>query len=195
MEFIEIVKKNRSCRRYDESKAITKETLIDLVNIARLTPSAQNLQPLKYIIAAEPEMCGKIFQTLFWAGYLTDWAGPEPGQRPSAYIIILSDREISKAVKWDHGIAAQTILLGAASKGFAGCIIGSANKDQLRSSIKIPDQYEIELVIALGYPKEKIIIEDIENGESIRYYRDQEGNHHVPKRKLADIILDIVINS
>jgi nitroreductase len=195
MEFIDIVKKNRSCRRFDENKAITKETLTYLVNLARLTPSAQNLQPLKYIIAAEPDKCNKIFRSLLWAGYLTEWAGPEPGERPSAYIIILSDKEISKAVKWDHGIAAQTILLGAVSEGFAGCIIGSANKYQLRSSMKIPDQYEIELVIALGYPKEKIIIEDIENGESIRYYRDPEGNHHVPKRKLDDIILDIDINS
>ncbi len=191
MEFTEIVKKNRSCRRFDESKPVTEDELRDLADMARLTPSAQNLQPLKYILAAEPDMCSKIFQSLFWAGYLTDWEGPEPGERPSAYIIILSDRKISKAVKWDHGIAAQTILLGAVSKGFAGCMIGSINKDQLRKDIEISDQFEIELIIALGYPGEKIIIDDIETGESIRYYRDLQGNHHVPKRKLSDIIVNI----
>ena len=190
MEFREIVKKNRSCRRFKESKPVTEDELRDLADMARLIPSAQNLQPLKYILAAEPDMCSKIFPSLFWAGYLTDWKGPEPGERPSAYIIILSDREISKAVKWDHGIAAQTILLGAVSKGFAGCMIGSINKEQLRSDITISEQFEIELIIALGYPGEKIIIEDIETGESIRYYRDPNGNHHVPKRKLSDIIVN-----
>lgn len=191
MKFNEIVEKNRSYRRFNEKQAITKDELKDLVNMARLIPSAQNLQPLKYIIAEEPAKCAIIFQSLFWAGYLTDWAGPEPGQRPSAYIIIVSDREISKSVKWDHAIAAQTILLGATSKGFNGCIIGSANKDRLSRDIKIPDTYEIELVIALGYPVEKIILEDIEPGSSIKYYRDSQGNHHVPKRKLADIIINI----
>lgn len=191
MEFNEIVNKNRSCRRFDEKRIITKDELTDLVNMARLIPSAQNLQPLKYIIAEEPGKRAIIFQSLFWAGYLTDWPGPEPGQRPSAYIIILSDREISKSVKWDHAIAAQTILLGATSKGFSGCMIGSVNKDRLSKEIKIPDKYEIELVIALGYPDEKIILENIEPGSSIKYYRDSQGNHHVPKRKLKDIILDI----
>jgi len=191
MKFSEIVEKNRSCRRFEENKTITADELTDLVNMARLIPSASNLQPLKYILAEKPEKCTIIFRSLLWAGYLTDWPGPEPGERPAAYIIILSDKEISKAVKWDHGIAAQTILLGAVSKGFSGCMIGSINKEQLRKDIKIPDQYEIELVIALGYPKEKIIIDNIEAGESIKYYRDLQGNHHVPKRKLADIILNI----
>lgn len=190
MEFREIVRKNRSCRRFHENRSITEKELTDLVDLARLIPSAQNLQPLRYIIASEPDRCGKIFQSLFWAGYLTDWAGPETGERPPAYIIILSDRNISGSVKWDHGIAAQTILLGAVSRGFAGCIIGSINKEQLRSNIKIPDRYEIELVIPLGYAKEKIILEEINDGDSIRYYRDTQGNHHVPKRKLSDIILD-----
>lgn len=191
MEFIKIVEKNRSCRRFDEKREITRDQLTALVNMARLTPSAGNLQPLKYIIAEKSEKRALIFQSLFWAGYLTEWPGPEPGQRPSAYIIILSDREISKAVKWDHSIAAQTILLGATSKGFSGCMIGSINKERLCREIKIPDQYEVELVIALGYPDEKIIFEEIETGSSIKYYRDPQGNHHVPKRKLTDIILNI----
>lgn len=191
MEFNEIVQRNRSCRRFDEKRAITIDELTELVNMARLIPSAGNLQPLKYIIAAKPEKRTIIFQSLFWAGYLTDWPGPEPGERPSAYIIILSDREISKAVKWDHSIAAQTILLGATSKGFSGCMIATVNKERLIKEVKIPDQYEVELVIALGYPKEKIILEEIETGSSIKYYRDPQGNHHVPKRKLTDIILKI----
>ncbi len=189
MKFHEIVKKNRSYRRFYEEKQIPQLTLLKLVDIARLIPSAQNLQPLKYYIA-EYEERNKVFPYLKWAGYLTDWDGPVDGERPSAYIIILSDKKISSNVRWDHGIAAQTILLGATSKELGGCIIGSINKESLASLLNIPDDYMIELVVALGYPKENVILKEIENGDDIKYYRDDEGNHYVPKRKLVDIIIN-----
>ena len=189
MKFHEIVKKSRSYRRFYEEKQIPQLALLKLVDNARLIPSAQNLQPLKYYIA-EYEMRKTVFPFLKWAGYLTDWDGPEEGERPSAYIIILSDKNISKNVKWDHGISAQTILLGAVSKEMGGCIIGSIDRDGLASALGISDDYTIELVVALGFPKENVIIKEIENGEDIKYYRDSEGNHYVPKRKLINIILN-----
>lgn len=189
MKFHEIVKKSRSYRRFFEEKEIPQLTLLKLVDNARLIPSAQNLQPLKYYIAEYRER-NTVFPHLKWAGYLTDWDGPVEGERPSAYIIILSDTGISKNVKWDHGIAAQTILLGAASKEMGGCIIGSVDKEGLASALDIPAEYAIELVIALGYPKENVILKEIENGGDIKYYRDSEGNHYVPKRKLRDIIIN-----
>lgn len=189
MKFHEIVKKNRSYRRFYEDKQIPRLTLLKLVENARLTPSAQNLQPLKYYIA-EYEERHKVFPCLKWAGYLTDWDGPIEGERPSAYIIILSDKKISPNVKWDHGIAAQTILLGAVSKELGGCIVGSIDREKLSSSLDISGDYTIELVIALGSPKENVILKEIENGDDIKYYRDSGGNHYVPKRKLADIIIN-----
>lgn len=189
MKFHEIVKKSRSYRRFYEDRIIDQKTLLKLVDNARLIPSAQNLQPLKYYIAEHKER-GKVFPFLKWAGYLTEWDGPEEGERPSAYIIILSDTTISKSVKWDHGIAAQTLLLGAVSKELGGCIIGSIDRDGLTASLSLPDHLTIELVIALGYPKENVIIKEIDNGMDIRYYRDSEGNHYVPKRRLADIIVN-----
>ena len=191
MEFKNIVKQNRSYRRFYEERPIPQDDLIELIDMARLTPSAQNLQPLRYIPASDKEKCSIIFTSLYWAGYLTEWQGPDEGERPSAYIIILSDTSVSKSVKWDHGIAAQTILLGAVSKDYGGCIIGSINKDKLRGDLKIPEQYEIELVIALGHPKENVIVEEIGKNGNIKYYRDEKLNHHVPKRKLRDIILDL----
>lgn len=191
MEFSDIVRQNRSYRRFYEDRAIPQDDLIKLIDLARLTPSAQNLQPLRYIPVSEKEKCSIIFPSLYWAGYLTDWQGPDQGERPSAYIIILSDTSVSKSVKWDHGIAAQTILLGAVSKGYGGCIIGSMNKEKLREDLKIDAEYEIELVIALGHPKENVIVEEIDRKGNVKYYRDEEMNHHVPKRKLQDIILGI----
>jgi len=188
MKFDEIVRKSRSYRRFFEDKQVPVETLKKLVDNARLIPSAQNLQPLKYYIV-DYDKRESVFPYLKWAGYLTDWNGPVEGERPAAYIIILSDTEISKNVKYDHGIAAQTILLGAVSKEMGGCIIATVNRDALVQTLQIPSQYTIELVIALGHPKENVIIKEIDKNGDIKYYRDSEGNHYVPKRKLDDIII------
>ena len=133
----------------------------------------------------------EIFENLAWAGYLKNWQGPQPGKQPAAYIIILGDKTIAKSFHCDHGIAAQSILLGAAEKGLGGCIIGSIQRDKLRKKLNIPQQYEILLVIALGKPAEKVVLESTVKTGSIEYYRDDKDVHHVPKRPLDEIILDL----
>lgn len=187
----DIVVANRSYRRFQETKPIADQTLRELVDLGRLSASAANLQSLKYIISCTPEKNAAIFPTLAWAGYLSEWKGPEQGERPSAYIILLLDTSISKNPFCDHGIAAQSILLGAAEKGIGGCMIGSVEKESLMESLSIPDKYEIMLVLALGYPAEQVVLEDVGADGSIKYYRDEAGVHHVPKRKIEEIILDI----
>jgi nitroreductase len=185
----DLILKNRSYRRFYEEVPVEIETLRELVDLARLSASSANLQPLKYILSCNPQRNALIFPNLAWAGYLKDWPGPSEGERPSAYIIILGDKKISKSFACDHGIAAQSILLGAVEKGLGGCIIGSINKDGLRKALKIPLQYEILLVLALGKPKEKVVVETVGSDGDIRYWRDNEGMHHVPKRKLSEIII------
>ena len=185
----DIVVANRSYRRFYQGRAISKEVLKELVNLGRLSPSAANLQPLKYMLSADPELNAKIFPTTAWAGYLKDWPGPAEGERPSAYIVILGDTEVSRNIGCDHGIAAQSILLGAAEKGIGGCMIGSIEREKLREALSIPERYDILLVLALGYPKEKVVLEDVGPDGSIEYYRDAQDVHHVPKRKLDEIIL------
>ena len=130
-----------------------------------------------------------IFTHLGWAGYLKDWQGPCEGERPSAYIIILGDTQISQSIGCDHGIAAQSILLGAAEKGLGGCMIGTVQRQKLRKALDIPSRYEILLVLALGKPKEQVVIETPDAAGDIKYWRDSDGVHHVPKRGLDDIIL------
>lgn len=165
------------------------ETLKSLVDLGRLSASAANRQPLKYILSAEPDKNEKIFPCLAWAAYLKDWAGPAIGERPAGYIIILVDTRISNDYWCDHGIAGQSILLGATEKGLAGCFIGAINKDRLRESLSIPDYFKIELVIALGEPAETIVIESTTDHDgNIRYWRDENGVHHVPKRPLEEVI-------
>lgn len=185
----DLILKNRSYRRFHEEEAVELDTLRSLVDLARLSASAANRQPLKYILSCDPKRNVLIFPHLAWAGYLKDWDGPQEGERPSAYIIILGDKEISRSFGCDHGIAAQSILLGAVERGLGGCIIGSIRREKLRQALQIPDRYEILLVLALGKPKEKVVIETLGPDGDIRYWRDKEGVHHVPKRSLDEIII------
>lgn len=186
----DLVLKNRTCRRFDESYRIEYETLEHLVNLARLSASGANKQPLKYLLYNTPEDCEKIFPFTAWAGYLKDWPGPEPGERPSAYIIILGDTSISESFGVDHGIAAQSIMLGATDVGLGGCMIGSIKRDDLRKEFGIPFKYEILLILALGKRVEKVVIEDIRNGD-VKYWRDSDKTHHVPKRTLNELIIKL----
>jgi len=185
----DLVLKNRSYRRFYEDFSVDGETLRGLVDLARLTPSAANKQPLKYILSCESGKNAVIFSHLAWAGYLKDWPGPAGRGEPSAYIIVLVDTEISRSADIDCGIAAQTILLGAVSKGLGGCMVASVRRDSLRDALKIPARYEILLVVALGKPKETVVIEKMGPDGDVKYWRDGEGRHHVPKRSLDEIIL------
>ncbi len=185
----DLIRKTRSCRRFHQEEAVSEETLKGLVDLARLSASAGNLQPLKYILSADPEKNDKIFSCLAWAAYLKDWPGPAEGERPSAYIVVLGDSEISINCWCDHGIAAQSIMLGATERGLGGCIVGSIDRNRLRELLGIPERFEILLVLAIGKPKEEIVLEEIPEDGSIKYWRDDDGVHHVPKRRLEDIIL------
>jgi nitroreductase len=185
----DLVVKNRSYRRFKQEYIIKIEVLKKLVNLARLSASANNLQPLKFILSHTPQKNTKIFQYLSWAGHLKDWDGPEEGEKPSAYIIIVGDKKIAKTFWCNHGIAAQSILLGATEMGLGGCMIGSIDKEKLRKALEIPSRYEILLVLALGKPNEQIVLETVKNTGNTKYWRDKKGIHHVPKRELEDIII------
>ena len=187
--FRDLVLKTRSYRRFDESFAIERATLENLMGLARCTASAGNRQPLKYILSVDPETNARIFPCLAWAGYLKDWDGPGPGERPSAYIVILVDKRIGENIWCDDGIVAQTILLGAVEMGLGGCMIGAINKDKLKKELEIPDHFKIQLVLTLGKPTETVVIEDLEPGGDIKYWRDDDDVHHVPKRTLEELIV------
>jgi nitroreductase len=185
----DLIIKNRSYRRFYQDAAIDRRILEELIDLARLSSSSANKQPLKYILSCEPEKNALIFRHLAWAGYLKDWSVPPQGERPTAYIIVLGDTQISESFGCDQGIAAQSILLGAVEKGFGGCIVGSVKRIELGELLNIPSRHQILFVIALGKPKEKVVIENLGPDGDIKYWRDENGVHHVPKRPLDEIIV------
>ena len=189
MNFSELVLKNRSYRRFDQNERIPKTLLVDLVGLARISPSPANLQALKFWLVSDPEECEQVLKNVKFGGYLKDWGGPAEGEKPSGYIIILGDNEIKPIFEIDAGIAAQTMLLGAAEQGFGGCMVKAFKRERLRELLGLGENLEIVLVIALGKPAEISVLEDYVVGKGIEYYRDAEGVHHVPKRTMDELIV------
>ena len=187
---IDLIERTRSFRRFEQDKAIDLTLLKELVNLARLGGSARNCQPWQYAIFTEAVDCEKIFPYLGWAGYLSDWKGPEPGERPSAYILCFLNRNwlkgSDKEAQFDLGVATQNLLLGAMEKGIGGCRIG-AFSPKLADIFKLEQHQELSLVVALGYPAEQVVIETSRDGD-IKYWRDENDLHHVPKRELSEIL-------
>ena len=190
---IDLIERTRTFRRFEQDKEIDLRLLKDLVNLARLGGSARNCQPWQYAIITEPDACNKIFPYLGWAGYLADWKGPEPGERPNAYILCFLNRNwlkgSDKEAQFDLGIATQNLLLGAMEKGIGGCRIG-AFSPKLADIFKLEKHQELSLVVALGYPAEQVVIETSTDGD-IKYWRDENGLHHVPKRELSEIMTTV----
>lgn len=185
----ELVAQARSYRRFDSSYVITQVMLRELIDLARLAPSTKNDQRLKYMPITDKVDCATIYPSLRWAGYLTDWDGPTENERPTAYIIVLHDKTLGAYAPVDAGLATQNIILGAAEKELGCCIIMSCDKPEIARRMDIDTtRYEIVHVIALGRPVEKVVIEPMKDGD-VKYWRDEEQTHHVPKRALDEIIV------
>lgn len=188
----DIVLKNRSYRGYDESRPVTKEELTELVELARCSASGMNKQPLKYYIAYKKEEVEQILALTKWAAALKELQLPYPGTHPTGFIVICQDREIragAGSCAMDIGIAAQTILLGAVEKGLGGCMIGSYQREALKTLLRLSETIEPQLVVAIGKPIEHIVLTDVKEDGNTGYYRDETGTHYVPKRALSDILL------
>ena len=183
----------RSYRRFFEDERIPRELLVDWVDTARIVASSANGQPLRYLIVDDPQGCAELFPNTAWAGALKDWPGPEEGERPSAYIIMLRDASRSLGDRfsaWDEGIAAQTIMLAATEAGFGGCMIASFKKASVAELCGVAGSaIEPSLVLALGKPKEDVRLVEVGEDGSTKYYRDAQQVHYVPKRPLSDILI------
>lgn len=186
---IDLITKNRSYRRFDETVKISTDQMLLLLEAARLSPCAANLQNLRYFLSSSSPTNQQIFDNLNWAGYLRYWSGPVEGERPSAYILIITPSRTQHHHHIDVGIAAQSILLTATEMGFGGCILASLNREAIQESLQLPEEYEIVVAIALGKPAEKVVLDEVIDPDDIEYWRDEDDVHHVPKRSINDIII------
>lgn len=185
METYEAIVKRRSIRRFKIAK-VSMDVLKKCVNAARLAPSAANLQPLHYIIITDNNLVKKIFSFIKWAGYLK-W-NPRVDEGPSAYILVISDKRITgegKYQKYDVGFATENIVLTALSEGIGTCILAAFDQKKIRMLLNIPQEFDIELLIALGYANEQSVVEEMTT--SNQYYRKGKILY-VPKKRLEEII-------
>ena len=183
-----LIKKCRSYRRFDESRPLDNELVRTFIESARYTPSGANLQKLRFAVFTDKESCESIFSTLKFAGYLREWAGPDVGERPTAYIVICSDSELNTLTAIDLGISAEAIMLTAADVGVGGCMFRSFDPDVISGVINVHGMVP-HMVLALGYPAETVVIEDATSGD-IKYYRDSEDRHIVPKLTMDTLMLN-----
>ncbi|MBQ7338163.1 MAG: nitroreductase family protein [Clostridia bacterium] len=185
-----LLRKNRSYRRFG-GQWLTDSDLRDLIECCTLTPSGGNLQRLRFCAVAGESICAAVYPTLKWAGYLSDWDGPVPHERPRGYIVLLCrPEEDNHLLAIDTGICAQSILLAATERGLGGCMIKSVQSDALLTALDLPAaQWHVALVIALGQPVEQVELVPVGKDGSIRYYRDQNGTHYVPKRSVEELMV------
>ena len=186
----ELVRKNRTYRRFDQTHAIDEATLRALADLGRLSPNGGNVQSLRYALS-HGAANNIVFPTLGWAAYFKDWSGPVDGERPTGYIIMLSDNRIAKNPVEDVGIAAQSIMLGAVERGLGGCIFKNINRPKLKSDLNLPDELDVLMVLAIGKPIETVVIDPVGADGDIKYWRDENQVHHVPKHALDDILISI----
>jgi len=188
--FKDLVAENRSYRRFYGEKPVSKETLMDLTDMARIVPSGMNRQAMRYRLSFTKEENALVYSTLGWAGYYKDWDGPVEEERPTAYIVCLHDLSLGKPIALDAGIAVQTIALAAVEKELGCCILLNCRHEELFCLLHIDkERYAFCGVIAIGYPLEKVQLEDMKNGD-FHYYRTTDGVQHVPKRTLDELIIE-----
>ena len=190
MNFEEVVYKRRTIRRFKQDP-VPLETLKKLVDFARVAPMAKNVQAMDFIIVENPEIREKLFPLVGWAGSLPqDQRTPEKGREPTAYIILLVNNDVKPAyVDFDVGAAAENILLGAITFGLGSCWMGNINGRKIKALFEIPDFYVIKQVISLGFPDEESTMEPYK--DSFKYWKDNKGGMHVPKKSLDEIIFKI----
>ncbi|MDP2724367.1 MAG: nitroreductase family protein [Bacteroidales bacterium] len=185
----DLVIKNRSYRKFHFDKKVSVEALRQLVDLARLTPSSKNRQPLKYVLVTEDPDANFVFKHLKWAWFLKDWSGPTPQEQPPAYIILALDKTINEQADIDAGIVSQTILLGATEMDMGGCIIRTVNRYELKKYFQLPESHEIILVIAIGFPNQDVRISEVNEDSNTQYFEEEGGRHVVPKRSLDELII------
>jgi len=189
MDFLQLVSEARTCRRFVQDKRISPDDLDWLMACAGRVPCARNAQVLRYILVSSPEKCAELFVHTRWAGALKDWGGPVEGERPTAYIAILTPSESTALMHMDVGIVAQTIQLAAYTRGIGCCMHASFVRSSCMELLRVPANMQIDLILAFGMAKEERRLAPMPASGEFAYWRDAQGVHYVPKRAVSELVL------
>jgi nitroreductase len=186
LSLYDLIVSRRTIRRF-KPIPVARPILEKIANAGRLAPSAGNLQPLEFVIVDDGELRRQVFPCLRWAGYIAPEGNPRPGQEPMAYIFPLVNLSVrEKGYENDVGAAVENMILAAWEAGVGSCWLISVERPKLAVILRIPEGYRIDSVLALGYPAESPVVEDLK--DSVKYWKDEHGVLHVPKRRLGDVL-------
>ncbi|MEM2341392.1 MAG: nitroreductase family protein [Candidatus Bathyarchaeia archaeon] len=149
MDVFEAIRSRRSIRSY-EPTPIPRDKLEKILEAARLAPSAGNIQPWHFIVVTDSEKRRKLAKAPF-AGFLKE-----------APVVIVGCGNQKASPKWfmiDVAIAMQNMVLAATAEGLGTCWVGSFNENDVKEMLKIPDDYRVVALLALGYPHKKLDIQ------------------------------------
>ncbi|GAA0492384.1 nitroreductase family protein [Salinibacillus aidingensis] len=128
-------------------KEVPEEVLMSLFEAARWAPSAMNMQPWRFIVARNQEDRDK-FHSFIMEGNLK-WCKTAP-----VLTVIISDKQDGSHA-FDAGAAWGFLALEAARKGLITHPMGGFHKDKAREVLNIPDEYDIQALLAIGYQGDK----------------------------------------
>ncbi|BEU88948.1 nitroreductase family protein [Selenomonas sp. TAMA-11512] len=178
----------RSYRRFRQ-ESVPQEVLQEIADTARMRSCALNRQALRYLVISSPDMVKKLHPCFRWAAKLPKEIGtPTEAQRPTAYIVLLKPEKAHAFADIDAGIALDAMAITAWSHGVGSCILGSVNRKILSEAVKIPAGFDVQIVLALGYPDHKSTIVEAGTDDSLSYYVDEHRDYYVPKKSAAETI-------
>ncbi|MBQ9757554.1 MAG: nitroreductase family protein [Clostridia bacterium] len=186
MNISEALKKRRTIRKFTQ-EPLDKKYILELVEYARLAAYPANLQPLKFAVICDKDLCDEIFPHTKWAGYLPDGA-PKKDERPTAFIAVLGDKTIKDSFEVEAGAAVTSMMLGALEKGIASCWIGALSREPIMEVLSLDkERFSLLYLLALGYPAQES--EACEFVDSVKYFEDDNKKINVPKRPFDEILI------
>ncbi len=182
-----LLRKNRSHRAFDTSYTVAMRQLEAIVSVNDKLPSGRNAQTLRFRLLDAPGGGEDFCRFLHLGGYLPELHLPVPGTEPKAFIIVCSTEAESPIVNIDLGISLQSMALKAVEIGLNALIVKAFNRQKIKVALGLP--LDPLAVLAIGKGTERIVLDEVHTGSDLRYYRDADGTHHVPKIAVSELLI------
>lgn len=179
----------RTYRRFTQ-KPVPLELLKTLVDVAHKRSTGRNYQLLRFMVVHTKDMVKAMQPLVFWAASLPKAIGtPVEGEQPVAFIVVLRPKTADNVVcHMDIGIALDAMAITAWQQGVGSCIMAAVNRPKVAELLDVPEEYEVAMVLSLGYPSHKSTIVPAKKGQDLDYYVDDNRDYYVPKLNLEEVV-------